>query len=218
MTVAGMIDGIAGAALGGKPTLVRIPLGDLGLAARALDAGAAAVICPMVNSPEDARAFVDAVKFPPVGRRSWGPHRALAMSGLDRTAFLHGANARTFAFAMIETEEAMSRLDAIVATPGLDGVYIGPNDLCVSLTGGQAVEPEHPVVLEAIDKVLDAARRHGRTAGIFANTTGIAQDYFARGFRFISLGNELAFMRDRAEAVAKAARGEGTPLNERPAF
>jgi 4-hydroxy-2-oxoheptanedioate aldolase len=218
MTVAGMIAGIAGAMLAGKPCIVRTPLGELGLAARALDAGAAGIVCPMVNSVADARAFVDAVKFPPVGGRSWGPHRALVASGLSRQAFLHRANARTFAFAMIETAAAIDNLEAILGTPGIDGVYIGPNDLCVSLTGGADVDPALPEAVAAIDRVAEAAKRHGRIAGIFANTTALARDYAGRGFSFISLGNDLAFLRDRAEAVAAAARGESAPLDERPAF
>lgn len=218
MTFSGMASGIAAAALAGKPAAVRIPVGELGLAARALDAGAAGIICPMVNTPAEARAFVDAVKFPPVGRRSWGPHRALVASGLGRREFLAAANARTFAFAMIETAEAIGNLEAILGIAGIDGVYIGPNDLSVSLTAGADVDPALPQVVAAIDVVAAAAKRRGRIAGIFANTTALAQDYGRRGFSFVSLGNELAFLRDRAEAVAAAARGDGPPLDDRPAY
>lgn len=218
MTFAGMVAGIGEGMLAGKPAVVRIPVGELGLAARALDAGAAGIICPMVNTVEEARAFVSAVKFPPVGRRSWGPHRALVESGLGRREFLQRANARTFAFAMIETAEALGNLEAILGTPGIDGVYIGPNDLCVSLTKGADVDPSLPEVVAAIEAVAGAARRHGRIAGIFANTSTLARGYAAGGFSFISLGNDVAFLRDRAEAVAAAARGEGALLDERPAY
>ena len=103
-------------ALAGKPTIVRVNVGDFATASRLADAGAAGVIAPMINSAADARRFAEFMKFPPLGRRSWGPRAALPLSGLVGPAYLHSANAFTLAIAMIETREALEALDEIVAT------------------------------------------------------------------------------------------------------
>jgi 4-hydroxy-2-oxoheptanedioate aldolase len=194
-----IVDCVAAAALAGKPALVRLPLGDYGLGARALDAGAAGLIAPMIDDAGDARAFADAVKFPPVGRRSWGPGRAMTLSGLGRDAYLAGANGATLTLAMIETEKALSEVDAIVATPGIDGLLIGPNDLSVSLSRGEAVDPAHPRVVEALATVRAAADRAGKPVAIFANTPAFASDYVQRGFPMIALGPDLGFLAAGAE-------------------
>ncbi len=108
---------ILAVALAGKPTIVRIPVGDFACASRLVDAGAAAIIAPMIDGAEDARRFAEFMKFPPLGRRSWGPRAALALSGLIGPAYLHSANATTLAIAMIETREALSALDEILGAP-----------------------------------------------------------------------------------------------------
>ncbi len=102
----------------GAGALVRLPLGDLALGARALDVGCAAVIVPMVNTADEAKAAVAAMKYPPMGARSYGPLRGLAYSGLERTDYVHRANHITTLFAMVETETALRNLDAIAAVEG----------------------------------------------------------------------------------------------------
>lgn len=189
-----IVEGVSAAALDGRPALVRLPLDSYGLAARALDAGCAGLIAPMIDTAADARAFVDAVKFPPVGRRSWGPNRSITLMGLERDPYLAQANGATLALAMIESERALANVDAILAVDGIDGVLIGPNDLCVSLTAGETVDPAHPKVVAALDVVQAAAKRAGKPAAIFANNPEFANDYLSRGFRFISLGPDLAFL------------------------
>lgn len=109
----------------GANALVRLPLGDLALGARALDVGCAAVIVPMVNTTDEAKAAVAAMKYPPMGARSYGPLRGLAYSGLERTDYVHRANHITTLFAMVETETALRNLDAIAAVEGIDGLFVG---------------------------------------------------------------------------------------------
>jgi 4-hydroxy-2-oxoheptanedioate aldolase len=198
-TFATIVEGVAAAALAGKPALVRLPLGGYGLGARALDAGAAGVIAPMVDDAAEARAFADAVKFPPLGRRSWGPNRGMSLTGLDREAYLAGANQSTLALAMIETERGLTNVEAVLATEGIDGLLIGPNDLSVSLTGGAAVDPAHPRVVAALDFIADAAKRARKPVAIFANTPSFAADYLGRGFPMIALGPDIAFLTAGAE-------------------
>ncbi|MCG6123060.1 MAG: aldolase/citrate lyase family protein, partial [Microvirga sp.] len=116
-------------AAAGKPFVARIPVGDFASASRLLDAGAAGVIAPMINTVEDARRFAGYMKFPPLGERSWGPHGALSLSGLTADAYFRASNDFSVAFAMIETREALALMEDILAVSGVDGVFIGPFDL-----------------------------------------------------------------------------------------
>ena len=92
----------------------------------------------MINTPADARAFAAAAKYPPIGERSWGPHRATTLAGLpDQSVYLREANDHVVTLAMIETRTALDNLDAIVDTPGIDGLFLGPSDLSIALSGGK---------------------------------------------------------------------------------
>jgi len=143
----------------GVPVIVRVPVGDFAMAARALDVGAVGVIAPMIDTAADARAFVAQVKYPPVGRRSWGAGTAMALHGVETPLdYLHGANDATLALAMIETREAVEAIDEILAVEGLDGVFIGPNDLSIALTDGERIDVLDPLVDGALDRIAAAAR------------------------------------------------------------
>lgn len=127
--------GIAQVRQAGAAALVRIPVGGYATASRALDFGAEGIIAPMINTPQDARAYVSFAKFPPVGERSWGPHRAMMLAGLtEQKAYLEEANAATVTFAMIETQTALDNVEAIAATPGIDALFLGPSDLSIALS------------------------------------------------------------------------------------
>jgi 4-hydroxy-2-oxoheptanedioate aldolase len=117
----------------GLPAIVRVAENSPGLIGRALDAGAQGIMCPLIGSVEDAEAFVQAVKYPPHGNRSWGPYRArLDHPGAD---YFKIANDWTIACPQIETRGALDQLDEILALDGVDMVCFGPNDLSVALTG-----------------------------------------------------------------------------------
>ena len=145
---AGAQRAILSVALVGKPTIARAPIGEFALASRLLDAGAAGILAPMINSGDDARRLVEFVKFPPLGQRSWGPRTALSLSGLEPSAYLKAANAMTQAIAMIETRAALDALDDILRVEGLDGVFVGPSDLSIALSDGRGVEPRGKAVLK----------------------------------------------------------------------
>ena len=117
----------------GVVPLARVPWLEPGIIMKVLDAGAYGVICPMVNTPEQAAEFVSYLRYPPLGQRSFGPTRANYSAGANYAA---EANGEILGFAMIETAEAMANLDAIVATPGLDGIYVGPADLTLQPVAG----------------------------------------------------------------------------------
>ncbi len=190
----------------GKPVLVRPPLSDEGFIGKALDAGADGIVCPMINTAADARWFAEATNYPPTGSRSWGPLRAIDRFGGDKAAFHANGNDLTEALAMIETEEALDNIDAILSTDGIDGVFIGPNDLSNSLTGGEAVNPGHPKVTESLKVVRDKVEKHNSFAAIYANTPELAHSYIELGFRFIAAGSDVNFLKSGSADMLQALK------------
>ncbi len=174
---------------------------------RALDAGALAVIVPMVNSADDARAAVAACRYPPVGTRSYGPVAAISRYSDD---YARVANETVCCLVMIETVQALENLDAILSVPGIDGVYVGPVDL--SLTLGLPPRPDNdaPEFLDAIDLILAGCARHGIVPAIHADER-LAAGWIARGFRMVTVGYDQYSVIDglnRALAVS-----QGTPVD-----
>ena len=144
---------------GGAAPVVRVPVGDFALVSRALDFGAEGIIAPMINTAADARAFAAAAKYPPIGERSWGPHRATTLAGLaDQSVYLREANDHIITLAMIETRTALANLDAIVDTPGIDGLFLGPSDLSIALSNGGSLDPLSNEVERELDRILAATR------------------------------------------------------------
>ena len=185
--------------------VVRVPWHDPGLIMQVLDAGCYAVICPMVNTREQAEAFVGACRYPPVGYRSYGPYRAVLYGGEDYTQY---ADETVVTIAMIETREALQNLDGILGVTGLDAVFVGPSDLGQSLGYGPGMDREEPEVVEAIDGVLAAARDLGLAAGIFAGSTGYARRMVEKGFRFVNVSTDAQLMAAAAAGVVADLKGE----------
>jgi 4-hydroxy-2-oxoheptanedioate aldolase len=181
------------------PGFVRVACNDSGLIGRALDAGAQGVICPMVNSPEDAKRLVDAVKYPPLGSRSWGPYRARLGLG----DYFSEANRWTVACGQIETKAALDNLDAILSTPGLDMICAGPNDLAITLSGGQHADIRAPEVTAALDHLLAKCEEHGVAAMIFANDADYAKPLIAQGWEIVAIANDVRWI---AAAAAEAKK------------
>ena len=199
--------GIERAVLLGVPALVRLPIEDRALAARSLDWGASGVVMPMIETATDAQAFVDAVKYPPVGQRSYGPTRASQLHGYaDRGGYVPDARSRTLAFAMIETAPAMDNLEAILALDGLDGVFVGPSDLSIALSGNGTLDPSGDKAEAAIERVAKAASAVGKIAAIYAMTPDDAKRYRAKGYHLACVGSDFGVITAGAAALAKAAR------------
>jgi 4-hydroxy-2-oxoheptanedioate aldolase len=182
--------------------IVRLAANDPTLIGQALDAGAMGLICPLINSPEEAAAFVAASRYPPNGIRSSGATRAMIYAGFD-----YGANAddQLLRFAMIETADALRQVDEIAATPGLDGLYVGPSDLSLALSGGQGFDKDEPHMLEAYSAVVEACRKNGITAGIHTASPAFAARMAELGFRFITLVGDFNFIL-AGRAVVRQAR------------
>ena len=205
---AGASRSVLSVALAGLPAIVRVPVDDFSSASRLLDAGAAGVIAPMINSRADAERFAAFAKFPPVGERSWGPRAALPLSGLDTQGYLASANRLTRAIAMIETREALAALDDILDVAGVDGLFIGPADLSIALSDGARWEPRGPSLMEAAAHVVSRARAHGKWAGMFCYDGADARAMAALGFRLCSVGTDGGLLRSAARAELRAARGQ----------
>ena len=184
--------------------MARVPWLEPGIVMKTLDAGAYGVICPMVNSAEEAAAFVSCCRYPPQGQRSFGPIRAMLYGGAD---YGRHANDEVLAIAMVETKGALDELDAILAVPGLDGVYVGPSDLSASLGLPPQLDPETPEVLDAIATVAKATKAGGLYAGIHCMTPAYVRRMFALGYDFASIASESRLMALKAQEVIAAATG-----------
>jgi 4-hydroxy-2-oxoheptanedioate aldolase len=197
------ITAVAGA---GVAPIVRVPYGAVAEVGRAVDMGAEAIICPMINTRADAESLVRVMKFPPVGARSWAPQRISMLWGLTPDEVLAGANRLTLALAMIETAEAVGNLDDILSVPGIDGVFVGPNDLSISLLDGARVDPFADEVSPALENIAAKAREHGKHAAVYVHSPQRAPVCRALGYNLIAGGSDVAFIRAGAEALAGAMR------------
>jgi 4-hydroxy-2-oxoheptanedioate aldolase len=205
---ASLIVGVGAVNHAGAAPVVRVPHSDFALVSRALDFGAEAIIAPMINSADDARHFAAAAKYPPLGERSWGPLRAMAMQGKSNAVdYLREANEGTLTLAMIETAAALANVDAIAATPGIDALFVGPYDLATTLSGGTAQDVQAPHVAQAIDKICAAANKAGKIPGIYCRDAEGAVTMAKRGFRFIAAGNDHTTLRAATAAQLKVLRG-----------
>lgn len=191
----------------GKPCIPRFPVGEFATGSRLLDAGAAGLIAPMINTVKDARRFAAFSKFPPGGERSWGPHPALALTGLQPADYFAKANSFVHTFAMIETREALDNIDAILAVDGIDAIFIGPSDLSIGLSNGATLDPMSAEVNAAIDHALARSRAAKKLAGIYAPTGERAGDFARRGYDLVAVGSDLSFLRLGASTMLKAAAG-----------
>jgi 4-hydroxy-2-oxoheptanedioate aldolase len=193
--------GITAIAFAGKPALVRIPVGDNATASRVLDMGAEGIVAPMINSVAEAKALVAATKYPPVGERSWGPNRTMAMRGTDMQSHLATDNAVSVTFAMIETRPALAALDDILAVEGIDGVFVGPSDLSVALSGGARVAPFDPDLDSPLRKIAESALAAGKIPGIYAITAERARHFRTLGFRLIAMGSDVNYLTAGAKGM-----------------
>lgn len=206
---ASVLAGIGAVSHAGKGTLVRIPVGDWAMCSRALDFGAAGVIAPMVNTAEDARRFVEAMKYPPVGERSWGPHRAMALNGYPSPqTYLENANADTVSIAMIETEKAMKNLDDILRVDGLDGIFVGPADTSVSWSNGKIVNAGADFIEDDMKLIREKAFAAGKFCCTFGVSTALVKKFRGFGYSMIAIGPETLYFNTGIDALISASGTE----------
>lgn len=170
---------------------------------RFLDAGAYGVICPMISTADDAAQLVVACRYPPDGSRSFGPARGLLFGGAD---YLDGANRELLVLGMIETREGLDNLEEILAVAGLDGIYVGPNDLSLALGHRPENESSVPEVAGAIELVRRRTVETGKIAGIFCSNGTAAAMRVAQGFDLVTPGNDAALLRGAMRDAVNASR------------
>jgi 4-hydroxy-2-oxoheptanedioate aldolase len=183
--------------------VVRVPWLEPGIVMKALDAGAYAVICPMVNTREDAQRLVAYTNYAPRGTRSFGPVRAQLYGGAD---YFQHANDTVVRFAMIETAQALDNLDAILSVEGIDAIYIGPSDLSISLGCRPDFDDPEPKAAQAIEHILERAKAHGVVAGIHNGAPEAALARIAKGFQFVTVASDARLLAAGSQEVLRKMR------------
>jgi 4-hydroxy-2-oxoheptanedioate aldolase len=188
--------------------VVRVPWLEPGALMKALDAGAYGVICPMVNTREDAQKLVAYTHYAPMGTRSFGPVRALIYGGAD---YPSAANETIVTFAMIETAQALDNLDDILSVEGLDAIYIGPSDLSLALGCRPVFDDLDDKAQQAVDHILARAKAHGIVAGIHNGAPEVALSRIAKGFQFVTVGSDARLMAAGAQQALAKMRAAPAP-------
>jgi 4-hydroxy-2-oxoheptanedioate aldolase len=190
---------------GGAAPITRVLSGDPYRIMKSLDAGAWGVIVPLVNSAADAGRAVAACRYPPRGVRSYGPIRAAGVVGSGDPEVLE---AEALCLVMVETREALERVDEIAATPGLDGIYVGPSDLALSLGLPPTLEVLADEHAKAIERVREACARNGIAAGIHAPSGEWARRHAEAGFDMVTVATDASLLKEAALGELAAASGE----------
>ncbi|MGD9705600.1 MAG: HpcH/HpaI aldolase/citrate lyase family protein [Acidimicrobiia bacterium] len=198
-TAVGMLQAIA---LGAGAPIVRVPWNEPGIIGKMLDAGAEGVIVPMVNSAAEAEAVVRACRYAPAGSRSWGP----SVTGMRHSDYFAWARDNVAVIPMIETVEALGRLDEILSTPGVDAIYVGPADLSVSLGLPPGNNDDRAEFTEALVAIVAACRNAGVVPGIHASGA-LSARRLEQGFQMITVANDLLAIRTRMADELNLAHG-----------
>jgi 4-hydroxy-2-oxoheptanedioate aldolase len=184
----------------GVVPMARVPWLEPGIIMKTLDAGAYGIICPMVNTAAQAAEFVSYMRYPPLGQRSFGPTRASFSAGAN---YGSEANGEILAFAMIETEQGMTNRKAIAATPGLDGIYVGPADLALSLTRGRLApgfDREEPEMIEKLQEIIAACKTSGIRGALHCGSPEYAARAIGWGFNMTTVSGDSRLLAAAAGA------------------
>ncbi|RSH80755.1 hypothetical protein EHS25_007091 [Saitozyma podzolica] len=202
-----MHDSVNAIAACGASPIVRVRGTDPTLIKRKLDTGAHGLMIPMVNTADQARRVVQASKFPPVGKRGQGsPFSAWAL-GLSTPEYLQQANNSLLTIVQIESTEGMDNVDEICGVPGVDAIFIGPNDLAMSLLNYAPARYDEPVFLRALDSITEAGRRQGKYVGILVSDGDAARNSAER-YNIVAVGGDVKALSGWMSAQVKAARSK----------
>jgi 4-hydroxy-2-oxoheptanedioate aldolase len=185
--------------------MARVNWNEPGQIMKILDAGCYGIICPMVSNKKEAENFVKACQYPPKGYRSFGPIRASIYGGSDYAKY---ADQEILKLAMIETKEALEKLDEILDTPNLDGIYIGPADLSLAVDEEPGFDrPENTKAFKEILRILDGAKKRNLLAGLHNGTPEYAQKMIDRGFNLVTVGSDSRFIAAGAKSDLQKLKG-----------
>ncbi len=184
--------------------VVRPAWNDIVLIKRYLDIGAQTLLIPFVQTPEEAKRAVEAVRYPPNGIRGiTGSGRASRYGRVN--GYLKNASSEIALLVQVETREALTRIDEIASVEGVDGVFIGPNDLSASF--GHIGNWGHPEVQDAILDAGKRIRKAGKAAGILTPNEEEAKKFIEWGYNFVAVGSDLGLLAKNADALAKRFKG-----------
>jgi 4-hydroxy-2-oxoheptanedioate aldolase len=183
--------------------VARVAWLEPGTIMRVLDGGASAVICPMISTPDDAERFVRACRYPPEGYRSYG---SPTVRTDDAGAGPAPLGERVATIAMLETAEALRRMDEIMRTPGLDAVYVGPADLGLSLGHRPSLGDPHANVIEGLLAVAKAAAKRGLPAGVHCGSISFAERMMDAGYRFVTVLSDNVLLATAGAATVATVR------------
>jgi 4-hydroxy-2-oxoheptanedioate aldolase len=195
-----MLQATAGA---GVPAICRVPWNDPIPVMKALDAGFEAIICPMINNREEAEKFASYARYAPRGVRSFGPTRSLNVFG---PSYTEAANDQIVTFAMIETEAAVSHLEDILAVPEIDGIYIGPADLTLSMGYTPSIMVTEQKVIEAIEHIRLVTKQKNKFVGIHCSSGAAVSEMLGRGFDLATISTDIRIFVAAVQQELKAAR------------
>jgi 4-hydroxy-2-oxoheptanedioate aldolase len=190
-------------AASGCVPLARVPWNTGENIKRVLDTGAWGIVVPMVNSRAEAEAVVRAARYRPLGERSIGGQLHALNFDTDAATYYAKANEQILVVVMAEHAEAVENIDAILAVPGIDAVFVGPNDLHASLGLPPTFDSDHPQFTSALKKILASAKAHGVAAGIHVLDANQAQRRITEGWQFIAVASESGLMLAKAAEIAK---------------
>ena len=186
--------------------LARVNWNEPGQIMKILDAGCYGVICPMVSNRKEAENFVRACQYPPKGYRSFGPIRASIYGGSDYAKY---ADNEILKLAMIETKEPLEKLDEILDTPNLDGIYIGPADLSLAVGEEPGFDkPDNSKAYNEISKILEAAKKRNLLTGIHNGTPEYAQKMISKGFNLVTVGSDSRYIVSGAKSDLEKLKGK----------
>ena len=185
--------------------MARVNWNEPGQIMKVLDAGCYGIICPMVSNKKEAEKFIQACQYPPKGYRSFGPIRATIYGGND---YAKNANDEILKLAMIETKEALNKLDEILDTPNLDGIYIGPADLSLAIGEEPGFDKaENTDAYKEILRILESAKKRNLITGIHNGTAEYAQKMIDKGFDLVTVGSDSRYITAGAKSDLEKLKG-----------
>jgi len=189
--------------------LIRVPSITHENAKRALDLGAFGIVFPMCNTVELAELAVSSCRYPPAGTRSVGGSVHAMNYGTNASEYYQKANDEIFIAVQAEHIDAVDRIDQILSVPGIDAVFVGPNDLLASMGKTPQMDSTDPEFVAALDRILKSAKRHGVAPGIHVADGESALKRIEQGWQFIAISSELGFMNQAASATIEKLGGSG---------
>ena len=192
---------------GGVP-LARVPFNSLENVKRCLDNGAFGIVFPMCNSVEEAERAVSACKYPPVGERSIGGSLHAMNFGGSSAEYYRRANDEILVIVQAEHIQAVENADAIFSVPGIDAMFVGPNDLLSSMHKTPDMDSDDPEFIAALKHLRETANRHGIAPGIHVSNPAAARRRIEEGWRFVAVSSELGFMQQSAAAAVESILGQ----------